>query len=170
MKIIGRNIKRRLYRLRNISSDIARARYFRGHGVHSPFVYALVRQVFMRSTFITADNHPLYDTLLGHGVSKRRATELQNIMSHCDYDTYTINRVGGNLCIATRDACIEQMQRLVTESQTAGTTLCIMAPYDGRERQKFCKEIIEAHQSTSVDKRAYLLLFNNYLPKQHFRI
>ncbi|MBO5983755.1 MAG: hypothetical protein J6P90_01890, partial [Rikenellaceae bacterium] len=72
MKITGRNIKRRLYGLRTLPSHIKRARYFRGHGVHSPFVYAIVRQVFMRSTFIS-DERKLYNALIKQGVAKRRA-------------------------------------------------------------------------------------------------
>ena len=29
---------------------------------------------------------------------------------------------------------------------------------------------VAAHRSTTVDNRGYLLIFNNNLPKQHFRI
>ncbi len=50
--VSGKTISRRLYGLKQIPSRIRRARYFRGHGVHSPYVYAIVRKVFMRSTLI----------------------------------------------------------------------------------------------------------------------
>jgi len=33
-----------------------------------------------------------------------------------------------------------------------------------------CRQIVAAHRSTTVDNRGYLLIFNNNLPKQHFRI
>lgn len=169
MKITGRNIKRRLYGLRNLPSRIARARYFRGHGVHSPFVYSLVRQVFMRSSLFDGD-HSLYDELLSRGVAKRRATELQNLMIHCSYSHFAIDSVAGNISIATAE-CEPHTLRLMEEQATnMGSTLCIMSPYNGRERQMCCHEIIKAHQSTSIDNRAYILLFNNHLPKQHFRI
>ena len=63
----------------NLPADIKRARYFRGHGVHSPFVYAIVREVFMQSK-LRSNNRELYEELLNAEVSKRRATQLQNLM------------------------------------------------------------------------------------------
>ena len=36
--------------------------------------------------------------------------------------------------------------------------------------EALCAQIVSGHRSTTVDNRAYLLIFNNYLPKQHFRI
>ena len=51
-----------------------------------------------------------------------------------------------------------------------GNTVAVMSPYDGRERRAMCLQIVAAHRSTTVDNRGYLLVFNNNLPKQHFRI
>ena len=90
MKITGRNIKRRLYGLRNLGSNIKRARHFRGHGVHSPFVYSVVRQVFMPSTFI-GEKRDLYEALTARDVAQRRARELQNLMEHCHYESFGID-------------------------------------------------------------------------------
>ena len=46
-----------------------RARYFRGHGVHSPFVYDLVRHVFMRAELLPGDRS-LYEALLAVGIAE----------------------------------------------------------------------------------------------------
>ena len=51
-----------------------------------------------------------------------------------------------------------------------GRTLVVLAPYVASERMAACRALVAGHRSTSVDNRAYLLLFNNGLPKQHFRI
>lgn len=59
---------------------------------------------------------------------------------------------------------------LVGDAAAAGNTVAVMSPYDGRERRAMCLQIVAAHRSTSVDNRGYLLVFNNNLPKQHFRI
>ena len=91
MKISGRNIKRRLYGLRMLPSNLKRARYFRGHGVHSPFVYAVVRQVFMRRKLNPEAGTALYDALLSRGISQRRAIQLQNLMAHCGYECFDID-------------------------------------------------------------------------------
>lgn len=61
-----------------------RARYFRGHGVHSPFVYDLVRHVFMRAELLPGDRS-LYEALLAVGIAERRAVQLQNLAIHCGY-------------------------------------------------------------------------------------
>lgn len=53
MKLAVRyRFRRNAERLR---SHLARARFFRGHGVHSPFVYAIVRQVFMKTELAEGD-------------------------------------------------------------------------------------------------------------------
>ena len=174
MKITGRNIKRRLYGLRTLPSHLKRARHFRGHGVHSPYVYNIVRQVFMRSTFIT-DDRTLYDTLTAKGVAKRRALQLQNLMEHLRYESFSIDcavaEIGkSNIAIVTIDQSPELFPALAAEARATGTTLCIIAPSFDRERDVMCKRLVEEHPCTSVDNRGYLLLFNNHLPKQIFRL
>lgn len=174
MKITGRNIKRRLYGLRNLGSNIKRARYFRGHGVHSPFVYAIVRQVFMRSTFID-ERRDLYDTLIANGAPVRRVRELQNLMAHCGYNAFGIDCATEafsqyDIVIATTEIAAAELSLMANAATQAGITLCITRPMLDSERDKACKLIVEQHRCTSVDNRGYLLLFNNHLPKQKFRL
>ena len=135
MKLSGRSLKRRLYGLKTLPSRVARARYFRGHGVHSPFVYAIVRQVFMKRELHDGDLS-LYERLTAAG--------------------YPVDDAA---------TC-----RIVDRAANQGTTLALMSPCQGRERAELCRRLIEAHRGTTVDNRAYLLIFNNRLPKQHFRL
>ncbi|MBE6187229.1 MAG: hypothetical protein E7142_07775 [Rikenellaceae bacterium] len=174
MKITGRNIKRRLYGLRTLPSNIKRARYFRGHGVHSPFVYAIVREVFMQSK-LRSNNRELYEELLNAEVSKRRATQLQNLMEHCKYSTFKIDCMpqSSEVCdmvIATINTPHEELAVMADKAREQKITLCIMSPSLDQQRDKACKAIVDAHPCTSVDNRGYLLLFNNHLPKQIFRL
>lgn len=69
----------RLKDLSYLPSYIGRARYFRGHGVHSPYIYAIVRQVFMRRGLYD-ESCALYTELVERGVAKRRAEELTNLV------------------------------------------------------------------------------------------
>ena len=174
MKITGRNIKRRLYGLSRLPSNIKRARYWRGHGVHSPFVYSIVRQVFMTKV-IKGDNCELMNALLDNGVAKRRSIELQNLFEHCKYSTYAIDIApekieSCDLIISTLQAGNDILSPLAQRAKELGTTLCIISPSYDFARNKVCKALVEAHPCTSIDNRGYLLLFNNHLPKQVFEL
>ena len=174
MKVTGRNIKRRLYGLMNLPSDLKRARYFRGHGVHSPFVYNIVRQVFMCRELKT-DNHDLYDALMQHNIPLKRCIQLQNLFAHCNYSTWSIDCptadvANYDMVIATIGTTPSTLQAMAEVAIKNGTTLCIIAPAYDRERHTVCKSLVEKHRCTSVDNRGYLLLFNNHLPKQVFRL
>lgn len=172
MKINGRNLKRRLYGLTTLPSRVARARYFRGHGVHSPFVYDIVRQVFMKHDLCT-EEHTLHDALIARTFVKRRAVQLQNLFTHCDYRSFAIDELTNpcDLCILTEQLSEQQTAELVLRATRRGTTLALMSPYNGRERADLCHRLTEAHPCTSVDNRGYLLLFSHPdLPKQHYRL
>ena len=174
MKISGRTIKQRLYGLRKLPSDLKRARYFRGHGVHSPYVYSIVRQVFMVSHII-GNEHSLYEALLLKGVGKKRAIQLQNLARHCQYERVGIDCAVEefseyDMVIATVDIPLEQLPAMAHEAHQQQMTLCVMSPSLNRERDKMCRSLVEEHPSTSVDNRGFLLLFNNHLPKQIFKL
>ena len=169
-------ITNRLYRVAAGSVRAANVRHYRGHGVHSPFVYALVRKVFMRRGVEGADQ-TLYADLMQRRVSRRRATQLQNLYTHCGYANYlfadeqTSALDGVELCIIPREYQIEQLERLTAEAHHTHTTLCIIAPRDERDRNRQCRRLVSEHNGTSVDNRGYLLLFNvEGLPKQHFSL
>ena len=170
MKRSGRTLKQRLYGFKHLSSRLKRARYFRGHGVHSPYIYNIVRQVFMRSKLSVVEA-PLYDALVAQGVAKRRAVQLQNLVVHCQYDTWVMDSLTkADFIVATVDVAPETLTEYAAFAREQGATLCIMNPYYSAERWTACSAIIDAHPSTTVDNRAYLLIFNNHLPKQRFRL
>ena len=91
-------------------------------------------------------------------------------MPDCGYKTFGLNRADAELCVVTRDRSRAETLALVREAGEAGHTVAVMSPYDGRVRQALCAQIVAQHRSTTVDNRGYLLIFNNHLPKQHFRI
>ena len=78
-------------RVAELRNRLSRARYFRGHGVHSPFVYDIVREVFMHDGLLPGDR-TVYDSLTAAGVSRRRAGQLQNLAIHCGYKTFGLTR------------------------------------------------------------------------------
>ena len=74
------------------------------------------------------------------------------------------------MLIATMATSYEHLMEYVDYAREQGITLCIMRPYNNAERWAVCSRIIEEHASTTVDNRGYLLIFNNHLPKQRFRL
>lgn len=169
MKIVGHIGLRLSGRVSELRNRLARARYFRGHGVHSPFVYDLVRSVFMREELLSGDRR-LYEALLAAGVARQRAVQLQNLAIHCGYATFGLDCADADLCVVTRALPRREVYALVRAASERGHTAAVLWPYGDRERQALCRQIVAMHRSTTVDNRAYLLVFNNHLPKQHFRL
>ncbi|MBO5716830.1 MAG: hypothetical protein J6R50_01760 [Alistipes sp.] len=170
MKRSGRTLKQRLYGLKHLGTNIRRWRYFRGHGVHSPYVYAIVRQVFMHRELRTTQ-HDLHLALLEHGVVPKRAVELQNLVAHCGYTSWCIDSLEPrDMIVATLSTTYEHLERYAEYARKEQKTLCIIAPYNNANRWEVCSRIVEHHPSTTVDNRGYLLVFNNHLPKQQFRL
>ena len=170
MKRSGRTLKQRLQDISYLPSYLSRARYFRGHGVHSPFVYDIVRKVFMQGKLQNTDS-ALYSALLSKGVAKRRSVQIANLAEHCGYDSWCIDTMEQKqMIILTLDTHYMELARYAEYAREKGATLCIVNPYNTRERLNVCLDIIDAHPSTTVDNRAYLLVFNNHLPKQRFRL
>lgn len=168
MKRSGRTLKQRLYGLKHLSSRIKRARHFRGHGVHSPYVYNIVRKVFMQSNLVS-ERHDLYAALKEYGIAERRCVQLQNLVAHCGYETWRIDTIEEcAFIVCTLDTTYDKLQPYVEYAREHGVTLCIMDPYNNANRWEVCRGIVERHPSTTVDNRAYLLVFNNHLPKQVF--
>lgn len=174
MKISGKNLKRRLYGVARLRDRIRRARHFRGHGVHSPFVYSIVRSVFMRSKFITDDSYyttVVYEALLEQQIPRKRALQLANLCAHCGYSEISYNRpCAADMIVVPPSIGTAEFPKYVSAARECGATLAIIAPYRNRERDLACREIAGRHNGTSIDNRGYLLIFNNDLPKQHFRL
>lgn len=171
MKRSGRTLKQRLYGLKHLPSYLRRARHFRGHGVHSPFVYDVVRHVFMRSTLLAKES-PLYAALRSVDVSDKRAIQLQNLATHCNIEQWCIDKLqdGVGLVVASLSTSFEHLEEYAVAARERGAILCIMSPYHNAQRWEACSKIVDAHPSTVVDNRAYLLLFNNHLPRQRYKL
>ncbi|MFI3247922.1 MAG: hypothetical protein R3Y39_02210 [Rikenellaceae bacterium] len=151
---------------KKLLENVIRLRHFRGHGVHSPYVYNIVRKVFMRKTLIESDNFELFDVLKSK-MEVALATELQNIATVCGYDKFALNPKGeyeADIIICTSQYSDDDIDSLLQKSVKNGTTIAILrsALSNTIERQ------LSEHRSTIITRRKYVLIFNNHLPKQRF--
>ena len=167
MKNSGRTLRRRLQLLGN---RLSRIKHRKGHGVHSPFVYGFVRRVLMTKTLCEESNSTLYNDLLAKGVAEKRARELHNTLCYIEGQSYSINEVECDLSILLANYPTEQLREAYEEAKCKQVTLAICLPYLNRERQEEVKTLLDDHRSTTIDNRAYVLFFNNHLPKQHYRL
>lgn len=167
MKISGRSIKRRLALWGN---RLSRTKHFRGHGVHSPFVYGFVRKVLMCKSLFEGTETALYDALRAREVAERRARELHNTLHYIEGESFSINAVKGALSILLADYPTELLGEAYDKAKAEGLALAIYQPYLNGERQRVVKSLLDSHRSTSIDNRAYVLFLNNTLPKQHYRL
>lgn len=169
MKLCGRNIGFNAFGASRIGERMSRIRHFRGHGVHSPFVYDLVRQVFMCSRPLGGDMR-LHDALVGRHIPTKRAVQLQNLFTHCGCGSFAVDSAdaSADLVVLTADFANDMIADACASAERHGSTVAVMAPHGDSVRERLCREITARHRGTSVDNRAYLLIFNNNLPKQHF--
>lgn len=122
------------------------------------------------SSKLHGDNSRLYDALVERGVARKRARQLHNLALHCDYSSWEIDAFDSQYTILTLATSADLIAEYNDKCREAGATLCILSPYYTAERWTECCRIVEAHPSTTVDNRGYILIFNNHLPKQRFRL
>lgn len=156
----------------NLSKRRPRWRYFRGHGIHSPFVYSLVRRVFMPKK-ITGTSSDLYKVLRTHNIDRRIAIQLQNLYDFGGYSGYSIDN--NNACYTDNilyiyiDGILSEMPHL-SEGSIREYGVCIVNGRD-KMRREFCGIMADGHPGISIDKQRYFLYFHNehYL-KQFYRL
>ena len=122
-------------------------RHWRGHGIHSPFMYGIVRNVFMKSK-ITGPDTRLYDELRRERIGRKHAVKIQNLYAHCRMESHTLvtglgsqTRAGRNLCILMPDASAETIVEKVRESAGKDDCLILLAPHRNARRWRMAQQI-----------------------------
>ena len=125
----------------------------------------------MRST-LTVEEDAFFGDMITAGVPRKRAVQLRNLAAHCSYERVGMDCEceGLDFVVLTANTPSAELVQRAEQARNCGTNLAIVAPYESRERNEACKAIVAAHSSTTVDNRGYMLVFNNHLPKQHFKL
>lgn len=148
-------------------------RHSRGYGVHSPFLYRIVREAMMPRGLVGSERG-LYDALLARGVSVRTARRLQNLLTLEGYGAWSVDGVAessNHLTIATTECSEATIGEMMEALRTSGGALCLLHEGRSRARKRMCGRLIEEHHSMSASKRAFTLFFSREdLRKQHIII
>ncbi len=170
------NIVQKFLRALRYSRTVSHLRHYRGYGVHSPYAYALERDVFLKKEFLCEDRH-LYRLLRVARVGNRRAVQMQNMYHYCNYGTYAVDNLEecaiseNGLYIATMNSTPEQIWHFVSRVGDVRLTLCVMYPRYNKERLKFCRRLIKGHRGMSLDNIGFVLyLYNDMKKKQHIKL
>ncbi len=157
--------------LNGLQRRLSRMRHFRGHGIHSPYIYRIAREVLLTRRLFEGCDRALYEALgVESSLKERYRVELQNIYSLYDFDGFALDRSDAKFVVYTTSASQQSIEEGVESARTSGTTIAILNPRWDRQRETMCERIIDEHHCTTLYREGYLLIFNNHLPKQHFQL
>ena len=151
-----------------------RMRHLRGHGIHSPFVYSLIREAFMKRKLTDGGDTGLYSELIKYGAGKHSARELQNLHSYCKYKEHVII-AGSDAGIKTGSLNIifpgSDAFDIISGGFGEPAAIVVMYPYTDSAQRKLCAQLIARKECASVDRRKYMVFFyDNKLQVQHFKL
>ncbi len=163
-------VSRRSHIIGRFRRQIIRLRHRRGHGVHSPYIYNIVREVFMRRDENTSTSE-LYNLLLTLNVKNSHALELENLRHHCGFSTFGVDTFEPlDLVLCSTLLPHDDVEKVLKWAMLSGTTVVVLSPHLNPTRGRMCDAIVARHLGTTVNRAGYLIIFNNHLPKQHFTL
>lgn len=145
--------------IKRLRQNLNRLSHRKGFGIHSPYVYRLVREVFAKRICDARIDREIVRNLAEMGLKRQYVVEIANFI----YDSRNTPIV---LCGGDRS--IEHLDEVIGRNRESGATIIIIDHASTLERELHFREVVKQHRSTSIDKKGYLILFNNHLPKQHF--
>ena len=160
-----------------------RIRYFRGHGIHSPFVYSLVRNVFMRRGMKTGEN-ALYALLISSGIRKTVAAELQRLADYIGLQrcgipgsylgieenamNVVVPDIGGGGVSARADIAVGDIIENGSDGGPEGGIIVVVSPCG---MKKFRRMAADNTDRLIIERRGYVAIFGRqYEPKQYFKL
>ncbi len=180
MNILGR-IRTLSFRAYLKAGHLCHVRYWRGHGIHSPFMYSIVRQVFMKRG-VRNDSLGVYSLLRKHGMGPKDAVRVQNLYSHMRYNSITIidkvpaatDKLGGHsgALYVVIDPAAEAYIFPLAETLSGGiNTLVISGARRSRGRNRTCHALYRHAPCVSVDKGGLMYyFFDHRIQPAHYKL
>lgn len=148
-------------------------RHSRGYGIHSPFLYRVVREAIMPLR-VRSKEKALYKALRAKGVGRRAATRAHNLLTTLGYTSWSIDEPNGNnegLSIATPECQLQMIEAMVGGLRTRSGAVCVIHRLGDQKRRAICKGLIIGHNCLSASKPTMKLFFSQQgVSKQHIVI
>ena len=153
---------------------LPRIRHARGYGIHSPLVYSLIRNVFMKKHI--GEDTEIYDKIMETGTVNKVARDIQNFYDFYGFSGFSVNGVihpvpGGNhLYVFSGSHIAGAAEDILSVEWEKGNVVCLM-PGKSKERRSLCRTVAGGHPGVSIDRKTYFLYFYNVsYEKQHYKL
>ena len=172
-----KRVVQRISRAVRYGCTLGHLRHYRGHGVHSPFVYRVVREAVMPKREVVGDDYSLYDTLRSLGVSRKCSAQLQNFFAISGCNSYQVDSEWADkkgdeqMWIITTATKPEVIAELPHNTEHYKSVVTIVYPRNNAARYKATRKAIAEHHGLSIDNINFVaLLCNDNREKQHIYI
>ncbi len=169
-------ITQRVTRAVRYARTLGHLRHYRGHGVHSPFVYRVVREAAMRKREIISEEQSLYTKLREMGFGHKRSVQIQNFYTICGCDSFVVDQErekidSGTMWIVTTATSPDRIASLTSQVGIVEAVVCIIFPRNSAARYRATKKAIKQHNGLSIDSISFISLHcNDKRIKQHIII
>ena len=172
------NLKARFFRALFYLSTATHLRHFRGHGIHSPYAYNLVRNTIYKRNIVGGDQ-VLFEAMRTLGMPRRAAVQIQNICHYLHFKGFRIiasaaevsSFDAGTLYLTHPNTSIEEMLRIFRGIYRIEGSMIVLFPRSNARRHRLCHRLSKLEEFLSIDNRRFTLWqFGHKLPKQRYKL
>lgn len=167
-------MKFRILKIYAILRNLFRVNHWRGHGIHSPFMYRFVREVIVKRKPGCSPNK-LPEGILRHNLLKKDMLLARNIYEYLGYDRCIVAGEAPvqdrTLCLAPSDISTEIIEQALLQAEDLECCVTILGVNKSHEKYKLCRRVMREKRCVGVDiYRTYIFFFDNRLQKQNYRL
>ncbi|GHV00432.1 hypothetical protein FACS1894159_06140 [Bacteroidia bacterium] len=172
------NLKTRIFRAVLYLGAMTHLRHFRGHGIHSPYAYNLVRNTIYKRHVVGSD-HSLFEAMRSMKMPRRSSVQIQNIMHHLHCTSWRIVSGVGDmaglgaetLVLTHPDIDKEGLLKVFRCVKQGGGSMIVIFPRSNSYRHAICRRLCRKGEFMSIDNRRFTLMqFSPKLPRQHYKL
>lgn len=152
-----------------------RVKYWRGRSVHSPFLYNVIREGFMKNENLPIDES-FFNKLRENTFSYDQAMRVCRLFTHLGYETYTFdtqNYNGEDMVIVSGELNPNEISAIAKQNRSKRRTICVVvrAIYkDKRRHQKWnLLSVITGGVAVDLYHNGYLFI-DRFLNRQNFKM